>query len=160
MCTEPGVIGKVPARMVGVVVNHNWIRVPQPVAAVTVFGRRDRKIEAVEPESARSPTFQMKFMAPPETAGKTPMFKRMIEVQPAVVAWYIVPDPFIVPGVYVRSLGMTRHIRPEMSLGFWAGSLDPWSGWPRLPHRRRATFRNVTAAHTRRWSTASFLGSG
>jgi len=51
---KPHVVGEIPAHVIGIFVDHDLIRIPQPVAAVSDINRSDAEVEATEPESPGS----------------------------------------------------------------------------------------------------------
>ena len=53
---SPGihVVEQVPARMIGIVIDHDIVAVPQPVVDVPELKRRDAEVEAAEPEPRRA----------------------------------------------------------------------------------------------------------
>ena len=67
---ESGVIGEIAAIMIRVLIDRDWIAVPQPVRAEAVVVRDDTEIEVVEPETFPGPALEMKHMAPTEAASK------------------------------------------------------------------------------------------
>jgi len=103
---QPGVVGEVPAVVVRILVDHDGIGFPQPVAAVGEIERRDAEEEPAKPETFRTPTAEMKDVAAPEPAGEPTMLKWMIEVVVAVVATRAMANPAAV-GVHVRCIRMS-----------------------------------------------------
>ena len=106
---EPGVIGQVPARMVGVFVDDDGIGVPGPVATIANVSRRDAEIEAVEPEAGRAASGKVEDMPRAEAASEAPVLPGTIEMIARVIGTGIVPNPFAI-GVDVRGIRVSGAI--------------------------------------------------
>lgn len=83
--------------MIRVLVNHNRIAGPIPVANIIEVVRRDAPIEVVEPESARTAAFETKNVAGTESARETTVLPWTIQVVVGIIATGIVADPFSIP---------------------------------------------------------------
>jgi|SRR5579871_6313755 len=82
--------------MIRVLVNHDRIARPIPIGDVVQIIRRDAPIKIVEPESARTATFEMKDVPWTEAATEAPMLPRMIQVVMSITAAGIMANPFSV----------------------------------------------------------------
>src|SRR6266699_2573840 len=107
--SKPRVIGQVPARMVGIFIEHNIVAVPVPVIHITQIVWSHAKIEAAEEEAVRPASVQMPDMRRSKPAGEMPMVIGMIEMVVRVTRAPIVSNPMAVL-VDVRSTGVARTI--------------------------------------------------
>src|ERR1700722_20599639 len=101
---EAHIVGKIPAHMVGVLINHNLTRVPEPVIAEGQIGRGHRPIPAVEPEPARSAAANPPYVTGTKAAGKVAMLPGLIEMVVRIAGTAIVPNPLL--PFHVRSTRM------------------------------------------------------
>ena len=85
ICPKSDVVRQVPAHVIGILVNHDRITIPEPVIYEAVFKRRHAEIVAVEPETLPVPALQTEDMATSKPAGKVSMFPRMIEVEAKIM---------------------------------------------------------------------------
>jgi hypothetical protein len=145
--------------MIRIVVNHDVVAVPQPVADIIVVERRDAPVVIVEEKPLAIPAPKAPHVAAADTAGEAPMFEGAIQAKPLIIPPHVVPNPLVVPGVNVRSLRMAgsvikRSYRPFCTL-FWTHLrllLDACRflllrpGWRSRPHGRRTVRRNVPAS--------------
>jgi hypothetical protein len=102
---QPHVVGQVPADVIGVVINHNLVGIPQPVTAKAQIIWRDAEVKAAEPESRRTSSSQMPDVMRAKSAGEVPVLPRMIEMIVRIVLPGIVPDPLAI-WMNVRSIRM------------------------------------------------------
>jgi hypothetical protein len=102
---EPHVIGQVPSVVVGVFVDDDLIRIPEPAVAETNVIRRYAEVKAAEPETRRASTDEMPGVTAAKATGKAAVLPRMIEVVVGIVAAGVVTYPLIVR-VNVRSVRM------------------------------------------------------
>jgi hypothetical protein len=108
--TEARVVGEIPAHVVRVIVNHDLVRVPVPVAAVADIVWRDAEIKAGEPESARAAAGQPPPMVRAKASGKVAVLPRAVEVVVRIVGSRVVTNPVIVRRIDVRRRRMARTI--------------------------------------------------
>ena len=106
---QSGVIGQVPSVVIGILVDHDLIGVPQPVVTENDIERRDAEEEPTEPETSRAASFESKEMPAAEPAGEAAMRPRVIEMEVAVVTAYAMPNPFAVP-VHVWRVGVSSTV--------------------------------------------------
>lgn len=107
--SEASVVGEVPARVVGVVVDDDVIGGPVPgIAVVKVVGRY-AKVESAEPEAAGSAAAETPDVSTSDLAGKVSVLPRMVEVIVGVVAPSVMADPTII-AMDVRGFGMAGLI--------------------------------------------------
>jgi hypothetical protein len=114
--SEPHVVSQIPAVVVGIFVDHDIVSAPVPVIAVAEIILRNRKVEAAEPEAARASPFDSKRVSLPESATKSSVLERMIDVVVRVVLPGIMPDPFVSAGVDVWGFGMAFLVVESASL--------------------------------------------
>src|SRR5579883_1882849 len=71
---EPDVIRQIPAGMIGIVVDHDGIRIPEPAVHVADVERRDAEVPVIEEEAIRTAAREMINVVAPKRAGKVPVF--------------------------------------------------------------------------------------
>jgi hypothetical protein len=101
--SQPDVVGEVPTDVIGVIVNDDVVRIPQPSVTETHVVRRYREEEAAEPEASRTASSQVPDVAPAETTGEAAMLPRMIQMVVSVVAARIMAYPLFT-SIDVRSI--------------------------------------------------------
>ena len=105
---QPHVIGEVPADVIWILINHDLVRIPEPVIAKAVVVWGNAKVEAAKPEALPVPSCKPKDMAGTEPAREVPMLPRMIEMVVRIITAGVMPDPLIaridVRGVRVPGL--------------------------------------------------------
>src|ERR1700722_17849332 len=101
---EANVVGQIPANMVGILVDHNLIRIPEPIIAECQIGRSHRPIPAIEPEPARSSTANSPHVTGTKPASKVAMLPWLIEMVVRIAGAGIVPNPLL--PFHVRSSRM------------------------------------------------------
>jgi hypothetical protein len=92
--------------VIRVVVDHDLIGVPQPIAGEGEIVRRDTEEEPVEPETSRATAPEAKGMSPAEAAVETTVLPGMIEVVLAVVTTRVMTNPAAVR-VHMRRIRMS-----------------------------------------------------
>lgn len=134
---QADVVGEVPANVVGVLVDDDFVGIPEPTITEGDVSGSDAEIEAVEPEAGRTAAGEMPNVAAAKAAGEVTMLPRMIHMILRIIGAGIMADPLAV-GVDVRRIGMPgligifgsfRRRAVRSSLG-----------------RRRAFTRNVSVA--------------
>src|ERR1017187_1862988 len=133
---ESRVIGQVPAVVVRILVDHNLVAVPEPVAHVAVLERRDLESKAAEPE----------YVLWTEASREPTVCPDVVQVVLGVVAPGIVSDPAIATGVDVRGDGMPGLVGGDARLA-GSGRMSA-RGFSRSGFG--TTGRNVAASHVRR----------
>lgn len=103
---EPGVISEIPAWVIWVVVYHDVVAVPQPIAGVVIVVRRDAPEKAAKPETVTASAFEAVNVIAANFAAEVSVFKRTIEMVISVVAAPFMAYPLIVSSMHVRSFGM------------------------------------------------------
>ena len=132
---QPGVVGEVPANMVGVVINHDVVAVPIPVITVGKVKRGDTEVEAAKPETAGTASLHPPTVSPAEATFEMAMLPGVVEVEAVVVVPALMPDPFAIV-VDVRSF--------RVALIVTIGSL--WRRFVRLAMSGRWTMvRSISA---------------
>jgi hypothetical protein len=64
--------------VIRILIDHDIVRIPQPVIRVVDIVWRNRKIETVKPESVWTPAFDAEYMPAAKAAGEVTMFKGVI----------------------------------------------------------------------------------
>ena len=95
--------------MIGIVVNDEIVRIPEPSVTETNVVRSDGKEEAPEPEAAGATSTKAPHVAAAETARESAMFPRMLQMVMSVIAARIMAHPFSIR-MYVRSFGMSALV--------------------------------------------------
>ena len=104
--SEPDVIGEVPADVIGVIVDDNFVGIPEPSATEANVVGSYGEVEAAEPETAGATACEAPHMTAAETAGEAAMLPRMIQMVMRVVAAGIMARPLSI-GMHVGSFGMS-----------------------------------------------------
>src|ERR1022692_1077930 len=89
---EPRVIGQVPAVVVRVLVDHDLVAVPEPVAHVAVLERRDLESKAAEPESLPGAAAEPENVLRTEASREPTVCPDVVQVVLGIVAPGIVSD--------------------------------------------------------------------
>jgi hypothetical protein len=108
--SEAGVIGEIPAWVIGVVVYHDVVAVPQPIAGVVKVVRSYAPEEAAKPETISASAFEAIDVVATNFTAEASVFPYVILVVPSIVAATFMTDPLIVLSMHVRSFGMTLLI--------------------------------------------------
>jgi hypothetical protein len=141
---ESRVIGQVPAWIVGIVIEDDVVRIPEPAVAIGQVIRRNAEVESAEEKPVRAPAAEPVDIARSKAAGEVAVLPGMVKVIVRVAAG--VADPAAVV-VNMRRIGMAGLVAEAPST---AGGMA----------RRGAMLRNKTAADvspTRRVTSAGTL---
>ena len=130
---ESHVVGKIPAHVIGIVVDYDLVVVPIPIITVGQVKGSHAEVEAVEPKAIWPASGEVPHVVRAEAAGEAAMLPRMIEMEAGLVGAVVVPHPFAVV-MDVRRLGVT---------GFVGAGGSGWCGM--AMRRRRPMFGNVSA---------------
>src|SRR5436305_1219037 len=110
---EARIVSKVVALVVRVLIDHDVVGIPQPVAGVPHVGIRNREVEVAETEAGWAASGESPDVLGAETSAEVAMLPRMIEVEADIGAAGIVADPLLL--INVGCFGMALAIR-EMLL--------------------------------------------
>ena len=103
---QPHVVGQIPADMIRVVIDHDLIAVPQPVATKANIVGSDTKVEPTEPEAAGTAAGEPPNMALSQFPRKAPMLEWMIQVIVRIIGTTVVANPLVARCMNVRCFGM------------------------------------------------------
>jgi hypothetical protein len=103
------VVGQLAAHVIRIFVDHDLVRIPEPVAAIDDIHRSDVEAITAKAEASRSASREAPNVVRAETTSEVPMLPRMVEMETGVVAPSVMSDPPAVL-VHVRRLQMTRLI--------------------------------------------------
>src|SRR5260370_40336153 len=117
---ESGVVGQVPAVVVGIVVDDDGIAVPIPVIGVVVIVGSYAEVEAAEPEALAVSSAKGIDVTAAKAAGEAAVFPGMIEVIVRVAATGIMADPSAIV-VNVRRIRMIGPIAEGASVVLMLG---------------------------------------
>ena len=134
---EPDVVGEVPAIVVGVVVDHDVVTVPEPVVAIAQVEGANAKVEASKPKTVGAASAEAPDVTAADAAGESAMLPGMIEVEANIVASIVMPDPLAV----VVNVGGFR-------MAFLIPKIGRRPGYIVVCNRGRAMFRNVSATNS------------
>jgi hypothetical protein len=135
--SESGVVGEIPAWVVGIVINDDVVPVPVPVIGISEIERGDAEIETVEPETVGSASAEVPYMARTEACRKAAVFPGMVNV--VVDAGAIdVTNPFAVV-MNVRRLRMAFLIAKRARLSLARRFFASWFSFPWSSVRSRRT---------------------
>jgi hypothetical protein len=104
--SEAHVVGEIEAVVIGIVIDHDVIAVPEPVAAIAVIIRSNLKEATANIEAVVIAAAQPPYMLRADAGGETSMFPGTIHVIVNIIAAAVVSNPAIVLGVDVRSVRM------------------------------------------------------
>jgi hypothetical protein len=93
--SQASVVGKIPAGVIGIVIDHDWIGIPKPVAHIGQIKRSNAEIPVVEKEPVGSAACKAVGMAASDAAGEMTVLPGMSETEPGIVAGGV-PHPLIV----------------------------------------------------------------
>lgn len=103
-----GIVGEVPARIVGVFINDDWIGIPEPAGCEGDVDGRNTPVPVIEPEPIGAASSEMPFVSGTKPAVETAVLPGMRQVKPWIGT--IMTNPMPVPGIDVGSIGMPRLI--------------------------------------------------
>src|ERR1700736_1963229 len=103
--------------MVGIVIDHDVVSTPVPTAAITNIVGGNREEEAADAEALWATSPKSPNMAPTDGSGKMSVLPRPVDVIVRIGAAGVMPDPLVILGVNVRSLGMPGLVSERASLG-------------------------------------------
>jgi len=78
---KPYVIRQIPTLVVGVVIDHNVVAVPQPAITESHVRRCDVPVPSVEPKTSGATTAEVPNMVATESAGEVSVLPRFVEMQ-------------------------------------------------------------------------------
>ena len=96
VCAESRVVGQIPARVVGIFVDHDRIIVPVPIRGVIIIVRRYAEEPVVEPKAIAVSSAKTILVAAAEASREATVFPRMIHVIVFVTPAGIVADPRVI----------------------------------------------------------------
>ena len=154
---QPDVIGQVVAWVIGIVIDHDVIIVPEPAVRVVVIIGRDLEEKTANVESIKTAAAQTPNVPRPKAGSEVSVLPRMIKMIVRVIAARIVANPAVVFSMHVGSFRMTclivipgvilfrtpllRRLRTTIGilLAGWHRAAFGWCG-------RGAACRNVSIA--------------
>jgi len=129
--------------VIGIVIDHDVVAIPKPIAAVISIIGRDGEEESANIESVWPTTMQAPYMLRPDPALEVAMLPGMIQMVVRIGVTGVVSDPAVIFSVHMRSLRVARLIIefPVLILR----RCRPGSG---STHRSRTVLRYVTIPHS------------
>jgi len=115
--TQTGVVGEIPANVVGILVDHDLIARPVPVCDDVVIERGDVPVKTAKPEAFAVSSRQHEDMLRSKTAAEMPVCPRLREVVMRIVRATLMSHPLVVPGVYMRNVRMALLVHFHVVLG-------------------------------------------
>ena len=103
---ETGVVSEIPARVIWIVVQHDVVGVPQPIAGVVVVVWRDAPVKAAEPETVPASAFKAINVVAANFTAEAPVFPYMVLMVTLIVPAPVMSDPMIALRMNVWSFGM------------------------------------------------------
>src|ERR1700761_5307052 len=149
--TKPFVIGKVPAGVVRIFIDHDVVSIPVPAIAVRQVVRRNAEVETAKPEARWSPSMKMPDVAGSETPGKVAVLPGVIEVVMRVIWPGIMADP--VPLIDMRCVGVSRLVLKIAMRCSIRRSVERFR--PTFRRRRMSTFRPLCQRRQRHESQSN-----
>ena len=104
--SEPDVVGQIPTDVIGIVIDDDVVRIPEPAITVTDIIRSHGEVKTAEPEAAGTTASEAPYVAATETAGEAAMLPGVIHMVVSVIAACVMADPLSTV-VHVRSIGMS-----------------------------------------------------
>jgi len=104
--SEPGIIGEIPARVIWIVVYHDVVAVPQPIAGVVIVVWSHVPEEATEPEMVPASAFEAINVVATNFSAEMSVFPHVILMITSIVAAPVMTDPLIAVSMNVRGFGM------------------------------------------------------
>src|ERR1700736_6691779 len=92
--------------MVWVLVDHDVVAVPQPVAGIAELVGEKGEVVPPEPEPTRSASLEPEDGAGAEAACEAAVLPRMSDLKTSITAAGVMSDPAVVVRVDVRGVGM------------------------------------------------------
>src|SRR5579871_6384052 len=103
------VVSQVPAWMIRIIIEHDFVRVPEPVQAEAEIERRNAEVGAAKPETLRTAAFQPVDMMRANAATEVPVLPGMIQMVVWVIAPGVVANPVTIV-MNVRRIGMLGYV--------------------------------------------------
>ena len=110
---QAGIIGEIPTRMVGIIIDGYRVGIPEPVADIAIVERRDTERDAVKPEAFPISAGEAKLVAKAESEAAVP--PGVLDVEARVVPAEIVANPAAV-AIDMRGIGMAVKIAKVVSM--------------------------------------------
>jgi hypothetical protein len=125
--SEAGVVGEVPAGVVGVFVDDDVVTVPVPAVDVGEVEGGYAPVEAAEPEAGGAAAGEAPDVAGAEAGGEAAVLPGMVEVEAGIVGAVVVADP-VVGFIVVRGVGMAFVVGEVVVLrGAWGSVVGFWA---------------------------------
>src|SRR5262249_755958 len=80
------IVGKIPARMLGIVIEHDLVRIPQQAIQVGNIVGRPTEEKSADAKTAWGSAFQPPDVSRPNAAFEVPMLPRMVQLIATVIA--------------------------------------------------------------------------
>jgi len=106
VCAEPDVIGEIVSGMIGIVINHDVVVVPEPVVGIVIIVRRYLEVITANVESIKAAAAQTPNVPRAEAGSEMPVLPGMIKMIVRVIAARIVANPAVIFSMHVRSFRM------------------------------------------------------
>jgi hypothetical protein len=106
---ESWIVGKIPAIVIRIIVDHDVIVVPIPIINITEIEGSYAEVISSEPEAAGPSAAQAPHVARSESALEAAMLPGMVKVESGIATAIVVADPLVIL-VDVRSFGVRGFI--------------------------------------------------
>jgi hypothetical protein len=138
------VIGEIPAWMIWVIIKHDVIRIPHPIAAVRDVVRSDGEKPAFNGKPRWAAAMNSPDVVSPHNTREVAALPGMVEMVMRIIAAAIMSDPAVIFGVDVRRFRVPLHV---VKLAVFVSCGCAVS---RHAHRRgcRAMCRDVSASNS------------
>jgi hypothetical protein len=107
---ESYVVGKVPAVVIGILIEDDVVGIPEPAVAEADIVRGNAKVEPAKPETVRTTTSETPVMARAEAAPEVSVLPGMIDMVMSIIPARVVPDP-LPAAIDVRSVRVAGPVR-------------------------------------------------
>jgi len=100
---QTDVVGKIPPDVIRIVVDHDIVAIPDPIAAVVNIIGRNGEEKSANIESVRPTAPQAPYMLRPNPGFEVAVFPGMIQVVMGIGATGVMSHPVVIFSVHVRS---------------------------------------------------------
>src|SRR5262249_3307774 len=102
--------------MIGILVDYDWIGIPQPALNIRILERGHAEIEGADRKALGPAAMEMEYVRGSEASGEAAMRVGMVKMESGIVASRVMTGPMPVI-VDVRSIRMARRM-PESTVVF------------------------------------------
>jgi hypothetical protein len=120
--SESRIISEIPARVIWIIVYHDVVAVPQPVASVVIVIRRHAPEKATEAEMVTASAFEAINVVAANFATEASVFPDVILMVTRIVAAAVMTNPLIAVSMNVRSFWVALLVAERLTPLVTAGT--------------------------------------